>query len=104
MFATILLLQTITNQTRYAKKQVWKATEMKRLWQFKHGDWSKIIDNICDKAENHREQMIYRDKITTMSNEIRKGHSRDVVLSKTKLVRPTYRELHDKVMPQKAST
>ena len=48
--------------------------------------------------------MIYRDKITTMSNEIRKGHSRDVVLSKTKLVRPTYRELHDKVMPQKASS
>ena len=104
VFATILLLQTITNHTRYAKKQVWKATEMKRLWQFKHGDWSKIIDNICDKAENHREQMIYRDKITTMSNEIRKGHSRDVVLSKTKLVRPTYRELHDKVMPQKASS
>ena len=46
VFATILLLQTVTNHTRYAKKQVWKATEMKRLWQFKHGDWSKIIDNI----------------------------------------------------------
>ena len=39
VFATILLLQTVTNHTRYAKKQVWKAAEMKRLWQFKHGDF-----------------------------------------------------------------
>ena len=103
VFATILLLQTVTNHTRYAKKQVWKAAEMKRLWQFKHGDWSKIIDNICTKAEHNREQMIHHDEIATITNEVRKGHSRDVVLSKTRLVKPTYRELHDRVMPQKAS-
>ena len=36
--SAILLLQAATNHTRHAKKQVWKAAGMKRLWEFKHGD------------------------------------------------------------------
>ena len=101
VFATILLLQTVTNHTRFAKKQLWKATELKRLYHFKHGDWSKIIDNICAKATEKREQMSHRDEIGTINNEVRKGHTRNAVLSKAKIVRPTHRQLHERVMPQK---
>ena len=101
VFATILLLQTVTNHTRFAKKQLWKATELKRLYHFKHGDWSKIIDNICAKATEKREQMSHRDEIESINNEVRKGHTRNAVLSKAKIVRPTHRQLHERVMPQK---
>ena len=93
----------IRDSTRFATKQIWKAAELKRLYHFKHGDWSKIIDNICAKATEKREQMSHRDEIETINNEVRKGHTRNAVLSKAKILRPTHRQLHERVMPQKES-
>ena len=100
LFATILLLQTVTNHTRYANKRVWKATELKRLWHFEHGDWNKIIQNICDKAKAHRDQVQLNDEVDNINAEVRKGHSRTAVFRKTRIVRPTFDQLHQRVMPQ----
>ena len=101
IFATILLLQTVTNHTRYKKHRVWKAQELKRLWQFEHGDWHKIISNIKERAAKVREDWGHTTKAENIMATVRKGHARDIIFGGAHNVIPTLEEVQGTIMPNR---
>ena len=72
LFATILLLQTVTNHTRFKKHRVWKAQELKRLWQFEHGDWARIIHNIKERAAKVREEWAHTTEAEHITADVKR--------------------------------
>lgn len=99
IFATILLLQTITNHSRFKKHRMWKAQELKRLWQFKNGDWAKLIQNIQTRAASAQDKWAHAAEDDIIEAEARRGKIRDIIFGGSHTVIPSLHEVQSVIMP-----